>query len=127
MVGSSSKYLLFLLIKVKLKLDLKISAVTVKKMVLWVVRPHSLESLTFKRDLTTSIFRIKELSLLGLLFDPEDGGDILLPNRLSPNYMILQPKRLCSSKIVSVCLINPLKNEFLLKNIVTCRMVRMTK
>jgi hypothetical protein len=83
--------------------------VTVKKMVLWVIRPHNLE-----RDWH---FRIEELSLLGLLVDPEDGGDIFLPNRLSPSYMMLQPKRLCSSKIISPCLINPLNTEFLLKNI----------
>jgi hypothetical protein len=32
--------------------------------------------------------------LLGLLFYPEDGGDILLGNiRLSPIYMTIQPRR----------------------------------
>jgi hypothetical protein len=31
---------------------------------------------------------------LGLLVDPEDGGDIFLRNvGLSPNYTVLQPKR----------------------------------
>jgi hypothetical protein len=33
--------------------------------------------------------------LLGLLFDPEDGGNVLLRNMVfSPNYTELQPRRL---------------------------------
>jgi hypothetical protein len=36
--------------------------------------------------------------LLGLLFDPEDGGDVCLKNaKLSLNYIALQPTRLYSS------------------------------
>jgi hypothetical protein len=36
--------------------------------------------------------------LLDLPFNPEDGGDMFLQNiRLSPDYLALQPRRLCSS------------------------------
>jgi hypothetical protein len=36
--------------------------------------------------------------LLGLLFGPEDGGDVTSNIRLSSNYVALQPSRLYSSK-----------------------------
>jgi hypothetical protein len=81
-----------------------LTAVAVRCLIFWFVMPRSLESQTFRRNLSLLYLELKfkpskkSVKAGGNFIGSENGGYILLRNiRLSPNYTALQRRKLESS------------------------------